>query len=378
MRIRMLIRALLMIVVTIFFWALTSPSWALPQEALASTSRTGSNEAGQITIPARPATPLFKSQQGKQPSQIRFSPANRMVTLKLRIEDPNGYFIPDIHPDNFAVYEDGVRQKIVSAEVEHAPVSVALLMQMGGRYHELNQILGTEVPMAAQALLDVLGRQDRVAAFTYASQVKMLAGFNEKRENLSGIFQQTGTPGFSEANLYDALLQTLNFMQGVSGRKAIILISSGVDTFSKATYDQVLQAAQEGGTPIYIIGLGEMMRGRTLIYGAAAPFAHINWDSVDQRLEKLATASGGRAYLPETDIEFPAIYDDIMENLRLRYVITYISSNPATSGPRRHIQVQLIDPQTGAPLKIVDSNGKPVTAKVFVQGSYSPGAAVGG
>jgi len=92
----------------------------------------------------------------------------------------------------------------------------------------------------------------------------------------------------------------------------------------------------------------------------------------------LATASGGRAYLPETDIEFPAIYDDIMENLRLRYVITYISSNPATSGPQRRIQVQLINPQTGEPLKIVDSSGKPVTARVFVQGSYSPATAVGG
>ncbi len=378
MRTKTIIQALVTTVVMVFLWANISWSSAPQKETAATNSKLTSTTTGQVVIPSRPARPLFKNQQGKQPSEIHFSPSNRMVTIKLRIEDPSGYFIPNIHPDNFAVYEDGVRQKIVSAEVEHAPVSIALLMQLGGRYHELNQVLGTEVPMAGEALLNVLGPEDRVAVFTYADQVKMLAGFNHKHEVLSSLLQQLGTPGFSEANLYDAILQTLNFMQNVRGRKAVILISSGIDTFSKATYDQALQAAQDDGTPIYIIGLSQMMRGETLMYGSESPLAHINWSSAEKRLEKLATVSGGRAYLPETDIEFPAIYDDIMENLRLRYVITYISSNPATSGPPRRIQVQLIDPQTGEPLRIFDSNGKPITARVLVQGGYSPNTAVGG
>jgi hypothetical protein len=63
-----------------------------------------------------------------------------------------------------------------------------------------------------------------------------------------------------------------------------------------------------------------------------------------------------------------------MENLRLRYVITYVSSNSATSGQPRKIRVELIDPKTGQPLTFRDANGKPVMARVFVQESYSPSA----
>jgi hypothetical protein len=73
----------------------------------------------------------------------------------------------------------------------------------------------------------------------------------------------------------------------------------------------------------------------------------------------------------------PGIYDDVMENLRLRYVVTYVSSNPATSGPPRNVQVELVDPTTGKPLKIRDSAGKIVSASVFVQQTYSPGGTSG-
>ena len=78
-----------------------------------------------------------------------------------------------------------------------------------------------------------------------------------------------------------------------------------------------------------------------------------------------------------SSLDVPTIYDDIMENLRVRYVITYLSSNAATSGPPRKIRVELIDPRTGDTLEIRDSNGKAVTARIFVQENYSPSSASG-
>jgi VWFA-related protein len=166
-------------------------------------------------------------------------------------------------------------------------------------------------------------------------------------------------------------------MRGVSGRKAIIAVSSGLDTFSKATYQQVLQAAQDSATPIYTIGLVQLIRGEAAVHVETAPFARIDWNTAEKQLEMIARTSGGRAYVLDSDIGIPAIYDDIMENLRLRYVITYVSSNPAASGPARQIRVELIDPKTGAPLKIRDSDGKAIAAQVFVQESYSSSMASG-
>jgi VWFA-related protein len=321
--------------------------------------------------------PLYKGEQGPQRSEVEFNPANRMVTIKFHVEDPNGYFLPNIRRDNVVVYEDGVRQKNVSVEVEHSPISVALLMELGGRYHEVNKVLGEEVPRAGRQLLEVIGRDDKIAVFKYDAKLQPLADFDQGHEALDRVFDQLTTPNSSETNFYDALLETLNRMKSVGGRKAIILISSGVDTFSKANFEQVLQAAHDSATPIYVIGLGPTMKLEAAVYGEAAPFARIDWDGAQKQLEKLAKVSGGRAYALESMLAVSGIYDDIMENLRLRYVITYVSSNPATSGPPRNIRVELVDPTTGKALKIRDSTGKIMNASVFVQQTYSPGGTSG-
>jgi len=361
-----------------FILVLVSAVWGQTpssQEPNASTPRPAPGP--EVTVPGGRSTPLFTGEQGSQRSEIEFAPTSRTVTIKLQVEDPNGYFLPNLRRDNFAVYEDGVRQKNVTVDVEHSPVSVALLIEFGGRYHELNEAIGLETTQIGRQLLDVIGRDDKVAVFKYADRLDTLVDLGQGHETIDRAFEPLGPQGFSEVNFYDALLETLNRMRGIQGRKAIIVISSGLDTFSTASYSQVLQAAQDAGTPIYTIGLLRLIKREISTYGAKAPFARIDWDGAEKQLEAIAAASGGRAYVLESDLEIPAVYDDIMENLRLRYVVTYVSSNAAESGPARQIHVELIDPQTGGPLKIRDSNGKAVTARVYVQESFSLNAGSG-
>jgi VWFA-related protein len=360
-------------------FAAISVTWGWEPLRQQTRTSTQTEQSSQVSVPTRPPRPLFKGEQGTQQSEIKFKPVTRQVTIKFHVEDPNGYFLPNLRRDNFVVYEDGVRQKNVSAEVEHAPVSIALLMEAGGRYHELNQALAPEMDEAGRQLLNVLGRDDEVAVFKYGDHLETLVDFNQGHELLDQAFERHGTPSFSEANLYDALLETLNRARAADGdRKAVIVISDGLDTFSKASRDQVLQSARQGGIPIYSIGLVRIIQRETAVYGTTAPFARINWNDAGKFLEDLAKVSGGRAYVLETETTVAAIYDDIMENLRLRFVVTYVSSNPATSGPPRQIRVELVDPKTGQVLKIHDSNGKAIAAKVFVQESYRPNDAVGG
>ena len=274
------------------------------QETKASAAR--STSGSQITVPSRPSSPLFTGEQGSQQSEIEFAPASRTVTIKLQVEDPNGYFLPNIHRENFAVYEDGVRQKNVDVEVEHSPVSVALLMESGGRYHEVNGAIRAEVRQVGRQLLDVIGREDKIALLRYNDRLETLADFNQGHEVLDRVFDRFAPPAFSEANFYDALLETLNRMRDVSGRKAIIVVSSGLDTFSRATFQQVLEAAQNSGTPVYTIGLGHLMQRQSATYGATAPFARIDWSGAEKQLEMLARASGGRAYVLESDARHPS------------------------------------------------------------------------
>ncbi len=335
-------------------------------EALAQEA----GQESQVTVPNRAPNHLYKGEQGPQRSEIEFAPATRTVTIKFQVQDPNEYFLPNLRPDNFAVYEDGVRQKDISVDVEHSPVSLAMLAEYGGRYHELNQTLATEVKQVGQDLLGVLTPDDKVAIFKYDSKVYTLVDFTQNRDAVEKALDQLGDPVISESNFYDALLETLTRTHDVKGRKAIIVVSSGLDTFSKASFQQVLEAAQQLDTPIYTISLSGIAKREASLHGETAPFARIDWKNAEKQSEMLAKASGGRAYVIESDLEIPPIYDDIMENLRVRYVITYVSSNPATSGPPRSIRIELIDPKTGAPLKIHDASGKVVAARVYVQASY--------
>ena len=333
---------------------------------------------GEVRIPNRAATSLFKGEQGKQRTEIHFDPATGMVTIKLLVQDPNGYFIPNIRRDNFVVYENGVRQQIATVEVEHAPVSLGLLMECGGRHPSLNKDLVEEATRVGHQLLEVLGRDDKIAIWKYADAVEQVAAFTPVTETLDSLFYKIAAPGVSEANLYDALITVLDRMKTVKGRRGVILVSSGVDTFSKATFEDALKTARDADTPVYVISLGPVLRRFAELNDAKGLIAGIDWKRVDRELQEIAKASGGRFYAPEETIDLSATYDDIIENLKVRYVIAYKSSTDADSNSPRTVRVELVNARTGDPLQIVDANGKTIRAKVIFQDTYTPRAVSGG
>ena len=348
---------------------------AAVQTAAGNSANKSPASGGQIQVPKRAATPLFKGKQGRQRTEIHFDPATRTVTLKLLLQDPNGYFIPNIRRDNFVVYENGVRQQNATVEVEHAPVSLGLLMEFGGRIPSLNRELGQEVSRAGQRLVDDLGHDDKVAAWKYADKVEKLSDFTQDHLALDTILLRLGTPDISETNLYDAVVFTLEQMRPVTGRKAILLMSSGIDTFSKTNYQTVLSAAQNSDTPIYVLSLAPVLGQIAQIHDETGLIARIDWNKAESRLEEIARVSGGRAYATENTVDLSPVYDDMLENLKVRYVITYRSSNDGDLNSPRTVRVELVDPVTGGPLHIVDTNGKTIRANVILQDSYIPSAA---
>ena len=332
--------------------------------------------AGQVRIPDRPGTSLFRGEQGKQRAEIHFDRATGMVTIKLLVQDPQGYFIPNIRRENFAVYENGVRQN-ADVEIEHPPASLALLFEYGGRYPGMNKSLAMEVSTAARQLFDALGRDDKVAIWKYADRPELLTDFYRDHEKLKESFYTLDPPPISEANLYDALAAVLERMRTVSGRKAIVLISSGVDTFSRTTFEDVLKVARSSDTPVYVIGLGAILRELAELPGSAAPSARLDWKRAENQLQEIARTSGGRFYSPTTTVDLSAIYDDMLEHLKVRYVITYKSSTIGSLDSPRTVRIELVNPKNGGPLQIVDASGRTIQAHVIVQDSYIPSRASG-
>jgi Ca-activated chloride channel family protein len=333
-------------------------------------------QAGEsLRIPARPSSPLSSGAQGKQKAEIHFDTSSNTVTMKLLVQDPNGYFIPNLRPENFAVYENGVRQQNVNVQVEHAPVSLGVLMEYGGRAPSLDQILSMDIHRAVRQLADLLGSNDRIALWKYNDKVGKVVDFTQNHAAVNEALDAMRPPEFSETNLYDAIIFATDQMRPVPGRKAIVLVSSGIDTFSKANYETALSAAGNSDAPLYVISMVSTLRSLVELHESTGALAHTNWRLLEKRLEEIARVSGGRTYSPESTIDLTGIYDDMMENLRVRYVVTYRSSDDGNLNTPRTIRVEVVDPKTGRSLRIVDSNGRPVRPSVIVQGSYVPAKA---
>jgi hypothetical protein len=200
--------------------------------------------------------------------------------------------------------------------------------------------------------------------------VKLLADADRTREQLNGLFDQMPIANFAETNLYDALIETLNRMQSMPGRKALLLISTGLDSFSHATFDDVVEAAKRADTPVYGLDVGGQVQ-RSLV-SPLSPLSKVDWTRASKQLKFLAKASNGRIYLSDTALDARAIYDDLMEHLRVRFVITYTSSAAHGGNSPRQVRVLLVDPRTGGPLRITDTAGKAISARISAGANYTP------
>jgi VWFA-related protein len=157
-------------------------------------------------------------------------------------------------------------------------------------------------------------------------------------------------------------------MSNIEGRKAILLVASGRDTFSKLTYDKTRKAVQEAGVPIYAVSMLQAMRIMAEQYMSSNQ--RMDFLQADNEMKTFAAETGGQAYFPRFIGEFPSIYQSISGALRNQYSITYQPSNQAKDGKFRKLKVELVDPQTGDALRISE-NGKPVKYSVVTKAGYT-------
>ena len=210
---------------------------------------------------------------------------------------------------------------------------------------------------ASYGFLQTLKPEDYVAVVAYDMKSEILSDFSTDKRKAYEAMQRLRIPGFSESNLYDALTDTADRMTGIEGRKAIVLIASGIDTFSKLTFDKARKALQDAGVPIYAIGLMQALRdhGTTQHMGAIAahglpagrqPDAHVRQGN---RRHGLLPALLRR--VPE---HLPADPPGAAQPVR-RWPIR--PPTRRSDGKFRKIKVELVNPATNEPLRIVDEKG---------------------
>ena len=360
--------------------AITEPanSNAEPASPPPTSAAPSANAPSDDNEPAvdEPKIPSKFSKKGKEVPEgtATFSSDVNTVELDVAVVDNKGHFLPNIPRDKFRVLEDNVPQKISSFNLNgDAPMTIAMVIEFSNLFQQYYSQGWYETLVASYGFVQTLKPQDYVAVIAYDLRSEILCDFTTDRGKVQEAMQRLRIPGFSEANLFDALVDTEQRMSNIEGRKAILLIASGRDTFSKLTYDKARKAIQEAGVPIYAVSMLQAMRIMAEQYMSSSQ--QLDFLQADNEMKTFAKESGGQAFFPRFFGEFPNIFQSVSTALRNQYSITYVPSNQAKDGQFRKIKVDLVDPQTGAALRIME-NGKPVKYDVIAKTGYTAPRAV--
>ena len=296
-----------------------------------------------------------------------------LVNVDVLVTTKAGQFIPGLKQGNFRVLEDGVPQEVKHFNVSQAPITAVLLVE----FASTNYVFMIQALQASYAFANTLKKDDWVAVTYYDMQPHILVDFTQDKKAVYGALNQLRIPGFSETNLFDALYDTLDRLDRVEGKKYVILVTTGVDTFSKLTLDKIMKKIKDTkDVTIFPISVGFIVReycethpcGYT--HGMGIPVGHMDYLQGDNEMRTFAAMTGGRAYFPRFEGELPELFGDISNDIRNQYTISYAPTNSKLDGTYRKLKVEIVGPD-GAPLKVKDQKGKDVKIDVVARDGYT-------
>src|SRR5260370_42184401 len=181
--------------------------------------------------------------------------------------------------------------------------------------------------------------------------------------------------GLREAKVLEGTLKAGDRLKDVSGKKSILVLASGVDTFSKHTLDQTMKQLRGSDVTIFCIGLGRVYTNYLETRGNLG--SHLNYLQAENQLRTFANETGGYAWFPQFDGEIPDIMRSVAAFLRHQYSLSYSPSNGAKDGKFHKIKVELVAPD-GGPLTVQDQKGKKQKYQVYAREGYqAPKGGVG-
>lgn len=333
---------------------------------------TGDN--GAIAIPKKkekeeapppPPEPTVKNPPGLQNFSLRVNVPVVNVDVGVILEKTH-QFVPNLKKENFRIFEDGVPQEITNFQKIQAPITAVLLVEFAANSYAFIW----DMRNAAYTFAEQLRPDDYVAVVTYDMHTQILTDFTQDKRLVLESLNSLTIPTWRETNLFDALYQTLDRLSRVEGRKYIVLISSGRDTFSKINLDKVLQKIK--ATPnvtIFSIGTGQTARIMADGAGMMGPIRNLDYLQADNQMTTFARMTGGMAFFPRFEGEMPDIFHQINDSIRNQYVLSYHPTNTKQDGTYRKLHVELVD-EEGHPLRMQDEKHKPLKYDVIARDGY--------
>ena len=296
-----------------------------------------------------------------------------LVNVDVMVTTKSGQFVPGLKKDNFRLFEDGSQQQITNFNVAKAPITAVLLIE----FASTNYTFMIDALQASYAFANSLQKDDWVAVSYFDMLPHILVDFTQDKRAVYGALNQLRIPGFSETNVFDALFDTLDRLDRVEGKKYVILVTTGVDTFSRIKLDTIMKKIKDTkDVTIFPISVGFMARERAEARGGAArrglgiPVDRMDYLQADNEMRTFAAMTGGRAYFPRFEAEYGEDFQDIGKDIRNQYSLSYHPTNSKLDGTYRKLKVQVVAPD-GGPLKVRDQKGKDQKIDVVARDGYT-------
>ena len=243
------------------------------------------------------------------------------VELYVTVQDRKRKLVEDLTVEDFRVLEDGHEQNVRRFElVRDIPVHACVLLDTST---SMDDRIGEAEDAALHFFQTVLTERDRACLVTFNDHHDLVVGFTNSAEILAGGLVELEPEG--ETALYDSLIHTLFYFNGLRGKRALILLSDGADSSSEYRFDEVLEFARRSTVQIYSIGLA---------------IDHREMDT-RSKLSRLAAETGGESYFIDSASELKRIYSQIEQELRSQYLLAYQSTSDAPADEFRPIEIKL-------------------------------------
>jgi Ca-activated chloride channel family protein len=231
----------------------------------------------------------------------------RLVEVLATVKDRRGRFVAGLGREDFLVVEDGIPRPLDGFEATSAAMACAMLIDTTG------SMLGSlpRVKNALANLIDAFRPEDRVAIYTFATNLEKAQEFTADRQAAKRAAFRAVAAG--RTALYDAISMVSAEVSRVHGPKSILLFTDGSDNSSSLSADSALERARRAGVPVYAVAQGDALRRRDLM----------------RLLERIAGATGGQTYEVRQPDDVGRVFAGISEELSHTYLLAF---RPAASG----------------------------------------------
>ena len=318
-------------------------------------------QPGPIPPPPGHRVPGTSNGDGTTKSSVpAISVETALVSLDVLVTDEDGLVLAGLKKENFRIFDDGKQQTIANFEPTGAPITIVMLLEYSAGAYDYFAYKGASW---GATLLDHLEPKDYLALVTYDLKPTVRVDFTRNRAAVQEALSTLSYPEFHEANLFDAVVDTLDRLDRVKGKTSILVIGTGANSMGEKTLDDTIRRVKASDVTIFCVGVAEAEYQSSNV-------GSISYLQAKNQLQTFAKLTGGSAWFPRFEGEIPGIFRSVATFLRSQYRLSFSPANLVRDGKYHKLKVEVVRPD-GSPLIVTNPKGKQQKPQVYTREGYT-------